>query len=497
MLRYEEFSIDLMKSYIGKNYIDIRIKSDDPLVPCEEYTILANNDLYPLIPTGFPAIGGYSESRINYLSFLPKKWWDYYSSFQGINTYYYDIVKNIETGNVIPNLIRLYFYDVDSSKKILASSSSIYKIDDKCERLCDAVIGREAPFFLIKGNQSPLFNAIRTLGNKSSKWDPSTCVACDINPSLDYCNLLTAKDQEKINSFLFNEDCSSKLLTRLLGFLDTDNSLAQVGPIFYSFAINTNLLYKSSPYVNTVQTANITYQQGLEYQKCALKQGADCPGPYISISYASNNLFLDFKLPVCKNDDGTYSFYLTNYMFLKLLNPVFNNQTSGSQIVQVRSSATFANGSNDRYIYSNEEIDGVNIADGPDGINPPPSATGPCSNLVPSLYPDKTAGNAVLSKDVDNLFAKIKFSSMSGSCSVDNPYTNEVIYFEGNVTNLDEFVVQLIDYQGRILQTNKDHCFTLMIVEKIEVLKDTNINTRTGFVNSSGSDNVIRNNYAN
>jgi len=57
-------------------------------------------------------------------------------------------------------------------------------------------------------------------------------------------------------------------------------------------------------------------------------------------------------------------------------------------------------------------------------------------------------------------------------------------------------VVQLVDYEGKILQTNGEHCFTLMVVEKIEVLKETNINSRSGFVNNSGSVNVMRNNFS-
>jgi len=220
-------------------------------------------------------------------------------------------------------------------------------------------------------------------------------------------------------------------------------------------------------------------------------EGTGEPTPTVFFQYKSNNLSLNFKLPVCKNPNGTYSFYTDNYMFLKLLNPIFNNQKSGSQIIQVRSTDAFAGGSSDRYIYKNDEADGFTLT----SIDPPPVKGDPCFNLVPSLYQDKIGGSKFLSKDVDNLFAKIKFSGMAGSCVPENPVTNEVIYFEGNVNNLDEFVVQLIDFEGKILQLNKEHSFTLMIIEKIEVLKETNINSRTNYVNSSGSENVLRNNY--
>lgn len=490
MLRYEEFKIDFMKCYINKNFIDIRIASDDPNVPCEEYNILANNTFYPIIPTELPGIGGIPETFINYKEFTTKNWFEYFRDVFDYFVSYYDIVKDPNTGEPIPNIIRLVLWDVDLDSEKICSSSETFKIDDKCPKLCDALIGREAPMFLIKGKSSPIFNLIRGVGNNPGILDIYDCAECDLKPFLPNCNILSSDVTAILDKYLINTDCSNRLITSILGFLDTENSLAQVGPLNYTFAITINLIYKSNPYIGTVQTAITAYYQGLAFQKCELKNGYECPGPNIEISYKSNSTTLDFKLPICKNDDGTYSFYFTNYMFLKLLNPVLSNQKSGSEIIQVRSTPSFANGSDDKYQFINDEIDGITVS--PLGINISPS----CENLVPSLVPNKTAGTAILSKDVDNLFAKIKFSSKSGECGVDNPFTNEVIYFEGNVINLDELTIQLVDFQGRILQTNKDHCFTLMLVEKIEVLKDTNINTRTGYVNSSGSDNVIRNNYA-
>jgi len=72
---------------------------------------------------------------------------------------------------------------------------------------------------------------------------------------------------------------------------------------------------------------------------------------------------------------------------------------------------------------------------------------------------------------------------------------NEVIFYDGSLTNMDELVIQLIDYEGKIIDLTQNHNFTLMIVEKIEILKETNINTRTGFINTMGSIPVNRNSY--
>ena len=98
---------------------------------------------------------------------------------------------------------------------------------------------------------------------------------------------------------------------------------------------------------------------------------------------------------------------------------------------------------------------------------------------------------------IENLFAKIKYSSISGSYDVDNRFVNEALFNSESINNLDSFVVQLVDYEGKILSQTKDHNFTLMIVEKHEVLKETNINSRTGSVNIGGLKPVERNSFSN
>ena len=84
---------------------------------------------------------------------------------------------------------------------------------------------------------------------------------------------------------------------------------------------------------------------------------------------------------------------------------------------------------------------------------------------------------------------------MYGYCSVDNVMKNEVVFYDGSLTNMDQLEIQLIDYEGKIIELTRDYNFTLMIVEKIEILKETNINTRTGFVNTMGSIPVNRNSH--
>ena len=477
MLRYEELHIDKMVSYYGKNYIDIRLKSLDPNVASTEFTLLINNDIYPLIPTDFPGIGGINQDNINYNEFVTKTQHEQFVLLNIYKNYYEPIIVD---GNIIPNVLRLYFYTL-SYKTIICSST-----DEITVGLTDALIGRESPFFLIKGTNSPLFSFIQRVGNRSDLFNQYNCTNCETDPTSSDCiPVIPQSEVSKINGYLCNLDGSSRLLTNLLGFLDTANSLAQVGPVDFGFAINPNTIYKANLFINTVQTLNITTQESIEYQDCV--SNIDPSFYFIFNTKFDVDIFLNFKLPICRDQDGKFSFYVNNYMFIKLLNPLLTNQLSSSQIVQVRSTSTFANGSSDLYEY---DLNRINLSL---EMSPNPVTAG-FNCPIPSLYTAPT-GNQQFSKDVDNLFAKIKFSGNIGSCVVENPYVNEVMYFEGNVTNLDSFVVQLVDYQGKIIQRNRDHSFTLMIIEKIEILKETNINTRTGYVNSSGTQQVLRNNY--
>jgi len=165
----------------------------------------------------------------------------------------------------------------------------------------------------------------------------------------------------------------------------------------------------------------------------------------------------------------------------------------------VKPTGAFANGSSDKYLYLNDKIDGItipqifNIPLNPVPLDPEDTE---CKDKIPSLYPLKFAGVKEVSKDVENLFAKIKFGSYTASCGVENPFVNESVFIEGNVVNLDYLLIQVCDYEGKILQTNKEHSFTLMIVEKIETLKETNISSRTGFVNTTSAQQVHRNNFS-
>ena len=534
LLRYEKLKVEYIKSYYGKNYFDLLIKTEDPLVSSQEYLDLANNEIYPVHLTGIPDLGGVKEYNIN-LGYLPFTQICLYYPYDNINdceanldklTYYnyYTPVKDPDTGDPIPNLLRFYVYNQYYEKRrfgifdpLILSNSEKITYDDPCKLLCDARIGREAPFFLITGNDNPL-NEILTLynnniynflpeicinyncnGESSNCPDPSDpnfaeCCRCQTYITEPFCKIVDLEFDTKLNDLLNNIDCSSRLLVNILGFFNTLNNQTTIGYFLYAKGYQTNGYYKINTYIKTISTISIAFAEATKYLECQKKL---VPPPEqqaeFTISYPGSNS-LNFKLPICKNPNGTYSFYFENYMFLKIMNNGTMNNTAGTEIQQIKPTSQYSNGSDDIYTYTEDSVKGFDFVICSNNFY----ATDICEEPIPDGKCDPQTSSSAstfqkLSKNIENIFAKIKLSTIPGACSVDNVMHNEVIFYDGSLTNMDELVIQLIDYEGKIIELTRNHNFTLMIVEKIEILKETNINTRTGFINTMGSIPVNRN----
>jgi len=532
LLRYEKLKVEYAKSYYGKNYFDLLIKTEDPLVSSQEYLDLANNEIYPIHLTGLPDLGGVKEKNIN-IGYAPLIQLCYFNSYETIGDCeanignfkfyfsYYTIVKDPDTGNPIPNLLRFYLYSnyhdprrfAISQPTILSYTEKI-KYDDPCKLLCDAKIGREAPYALINGNENPINQFLEQYNNNIYNLIPvvcknyncsvappacpeptENCCRCQINETQPFCRIVDDIFADKFNALINNIDCSSRLLLNILGFFNTLNNQTTIGGILFSRGYQSNGFYKLNSYIQSITTLSIAYAETTKYLDC--KKSLDPPqNPIFTIVYPGSDT-LNFKLPICKNNDGTYSFYFENYMFLKIFNNGTMSNTAGTEIQQIKPTSEYANGTKGLYIYKGDSVKGFNLeicsnryyVDG----------NGICEEPVPDVKncdPQNSTSASTyqkLSKNVENIFAKIKLSTIPGACSVDNVMQNEVIFYDGSLTNMDEILVQLIDFEGKIIELTRDHNFTLMIVEKIEILKETNINTRTGFVNTMGSIPVNRN----
>ena len=106
--------------------------------------------------------------------------------------------------------------------------------------LCDARLGREAPFFLVTGNENPINQFLVQFNNniynmlpiacKNYKCDtmfpncPESiveCCRCQIDKTEPICKIVDDIFTTKFNNLLNNVDCSSRLLVNILGFFNT------------------------------------------------------------------------------------------------------------------------------------------------------------------------------------------------------------------------------------------------------------------------------------
>jgi hypothetical protein len=260
-----------------------------------------------------------------------------------------------------------------------------------------------------------------------------------------------------------------------------------------SFAIITNNVYKSNSYINLVQSYNINSNLFRNYTDCTglLPPSSTnfCRTDYTFWTDYYPKFNLNYRLPISRNQNGTYSFYLNNYFFMKILSSSVGTQIqTSSTITQIKPTANFANGSNDIYEVNDGTNNGVLYYINDTNLYvPDPNCP---INFKNSNFTSAT-------KNLNNLFAKIKYSSVSGNYEVDNRFVNEIIFESNTINNLDEIVIQLVDYEGKILPQIKEHNFTLLIVEKYEVLKETNISSRNNNVNTGGIKPVDRNSFSN
>ena len=266
LLRYEEFRVKSVATYYNKNYFDMEMKVVDSSIPSPEFMELIQNDLYPIVITGFPEIGGYTGANIDYIEFVPKNIMELFQTKYSTSFYktYYDKITDND-GNVIPNVLRFYVYNLG-----LSYSSTIPVKSSYTEIINENKIkfGREAPFFFINGNMSLLSNYIKFINNNINNiinYDYN----CNNEPSTKNCAVISSQEQLILDNLITNVDCSSRLLTNLLGFQNTKDSKSIIGPVSGTFAIITNNIYKTNRYINSIQAYNINIDRFIDYTKCA------------------------------------------------------------------------------------------------------------------------------------------------------------------------------------------------------------------------------------
>ena len=113
-------------------------------------------------------------------------------------------------------------------------------------------------------------------------------------------------------------------------------------------------------------------------------------------------------------------------------------------------------------------------------------------------FPDDFMGNNLIKassygidRGTNDLFAKIIFSSVTGNLET-RFISNKKMFYNRVMPMIDKLEVEFLDRNGRTIKGCRNHNFTLEIVEKIEVLKETLIDSRTGSISKMGNDYKTR-----
>jgi len=476
LLRMEEYKIDYLRSYKGKNYLEVGLKFPPGCDTscCSFY----NNTKFAIVPTGFPGIGGLDAENINYKEFVNKLTYQINIFFNKYALNY--IEPKVESGVIVPNVFLLYFFvDQNVNKEQVNQPTELKEIFFSSDELItegleDAKIGREQPFYFIYGENAPILNYINnTIGNNPFFLIGDTCSSCDdfiVKNFLEYCKIFQTGFIEKINESICNKDGSSRLLTSYLG-LKEDNELYKViGPNYGTRGIQTNKDYYINDPVKVINTLTLFVEDAKKYIICEDPVEVEVRVDFLVEERPS------VALPICKDTNGEFVFVFQDYIFLKLLG---DNLEVGTNFEQILPTSQYGYDSGSVYLDSfdiTRGFDNLNIVFNPKGV------TAGC--IPPEIQNSNNIKNNNFSnKNLSNIFAKIKISSIPGHCEPNKYLLSDIIFFQKPILNIDSFRVVYIDYEGKIIDMNWDTSFTLEIVERINLLKETNIDSRSGTVN--------------
>jgi hypothetical protein len=497
--RTEEFKIKRMSTVRGKPYIEFELDVPelDCLTPAErlcELRLFCRNQLN-LIATDFPDIGGFNDLLINKREYrfcpgdssidfdkcIPQN--SFYSMFTpvwktilggecgiGQRNFQLNLCANtmppfgpdlLTCDTFAPNelLNGVYRLYIKNSSGYWLNATRSESITDP-NILANARIGTAQPFSFVF-YVPPLDPSVLNFGGNKNLIS---------EPTLD--NGIFEKVEQYIYPFQLafcNPDGSYKNLLLDLGFGS------------YSY---TNLMLSNKCYIQAIQ-------KNTDFEIINLSNIETVFNNFNDLETLLNrhrwgNAFLPKKLlNIYLGGDGQYYFGSEQFIFMKI---IFNNQTDQNKsesLIKATSNTSSGEVNNTLYYNTLEEVDSFFYETANDNILDPnlfdPNNTKPIEKTLENV-------NSNLSvKDISNLFAKIKLTNIPQGDNYVDSLKTEYSFIDKTFQNFDELTVQFVDNQGRILDLRTDYNFTIAIVEKLEVLKDTLYNSRTGQTNTTGN----------
>jgi len=215
---------------------------------------------------------------------------------------------------------------------------------------------------------------------------------------------------------------------------------------------------------------------------------------------------------------GDYIFKSIPFIFLKISFPTLPDDICSGQLV--RSTSNLSSKLSTEYYYPvlSEHIDKpINISSGgltnlvditnpsskpntPSSIsNTPSSIPNPSSSIsntcntvnskciIDNYVEDKKTTYKILEMDDRHLFAKINISSIQGTSYNIHNYDYEYLFYDNPLNNINQIKIELLSPEGRVLELNQDHNITLEIMESIDVLKETLLDTKHNNIVTTGA----------
>ena len=485
LLRFEEIKIKALETIRGNNFLEIEL--DYPTSTFND--LFTNNNFSAIVPTGFPSIGGLKDYQINFVEFFPLDVvikgdvlygnQNYYEPMGG-NVFRLFFFKNLNTvtnffeQNVTIGKVPIYF-----------SKDEIITYNCECNLLTNALIGREVPFFFITQKENIFNGFINAYRNcfLSLLSTEGLIRLCESEKDSKY-RLFSENELQLITRSIVNTDCSSNLLLTYLGFPFDIEGIGILEPgydlnLLFAFGINSNLNYSTGNYLKYFATFALLNENNRRFQECYFKKNSNPVPNFRELFRLPSEPPL--KLPILKGNDGDYHFYNSNYIFLKL---DFDSDFD-PKFVQGQPTPLYAYSSDQ--LYDNYFASILNFKYSMTSFSPPEKlASAPaCDNINTNSFENGIIERSI--KNVTDLFALIRLNDIPQIPRNTNTdlFDNGIKFYTKQIINLDTFKISFVDYEGKILDLNWDHSLLFEIEEKNEVLKETNISSRNGYVNAS------------
>ena len=184
---------------------------------------------------------------------------------------------------------------------------------------------------------------------------------------------------------------------------------------------------------------------------------------------------------------GDYIFKSIPFIFLKLSFPTLPDDICSGQLV--RSTSNLSSKLSTEYYYPvlSEHLDPpISESSSSDtGVVSCKPTSSPC--IVDNYIENKDTTYEILEMDDRHLFAKINISSIQGTSYNIHNYDFEYVFYDNPLNNVNQIKIELLSPDGRILELNQDHNITLEIMESIDVLKETLLDTKHNNIVTTGA----------